>query len=117
MVDGVMLLVDAAEGPLPQTRYVLSKALEAKLAPIVVINKIDRPDARPQEVLNEIYDLFIDLDADETQLDFPVLYTVAKAGTASLDPDKPGTDLQPLFESIVATIPAATGNADGTLQI
>ena len=78
MVDGVMLLVDAAEGPLPQTRYVLSKALEAKLPPIVVINKIDRPDARPQEVLNEIYDLFIDLDADESQLDFPVLYAVAK---------------------------------------
>jgi len=82
MVDGVMLLVDAAEGPLPQTRYVLAKALEAKLPPIVVINKIDRPDARPQEVLNEIYDLFIDLDADESQLDFPVLYAVAKAGTA-----------------------------------
>ena len=80
MVDGVMLLVDAAEGPLPQTRYVLAKALEAKLPPIVVINKIDRPDARPQEVLNEIYDLFIDLDADEDQLDFPVLYAVAKAG-------------------------------------
>ena len=86
MVDGVMLLVDAAEGPLPQTRYVLAKALEAKLPPIVVINKIDRPDARPQEVLNEIYDLFIDLDADESQLDFPVLYAVAKAGTATTDP-------------------------------
>src|SRR6185503_19308285 len=100
MVDGVMLLVDAAEGPLPQTRYVLAKALEAKLAPIVVINKIDRPDARPQEVLNEIYDLFIDLDADETQLDFPVLYAVAKAGTATLDMAKPGENLQPLFETI-----------------
>ena len=85
MVDGVMLLVDASEGPLPQTRYVLSKALEAKLPPIVVINKIDRPDARPQEVLNEIYDLFIDLDAKEDQLDFPVLYTNAKEGTASTD--------------------------------
>ncbi len=83
MVDGVMLLVDAAEGPLPQTRYVLAKALEAKLKPIVVINKIDRPDARPQEVLNEVYDLFIDLDAEESQLDFPVLYCVAKAGTAT----------------------------------
>ncbi len=93
MVDGVMLLVDAAEGPLPQTRYVLAKALEAKLKPIVVINKIDRPDARPQEVLNEIYDLFIDLDADESQLDFPVLYAVAKAGTATLDLAKPGVDL------------------------
>ena len=81
MVDGVMLLVDASEGPLPQTRYVLGKALEAKLPPIVVINKIDRADARPQEVLNEIYDLFIDLDAAEEQLEFPVLYTNAKAGT------------------------------------
>ena len=102
MVDGVMLLVDAAEGPLPQTRYVLSKALEAKLPPIVVINKIDRPDARPQEVLNEIYDLFIDLDAEESQLDFPVLYAVAKAGTATHRSGQvPGTDLQPLFEAIV----------------
>ena len=81
MVDGVMLLVDASEGPLPQTRYVLSKALEAKLTPIVVINKIDRPDARAQEVLNEVYDLFIDLDAEEDQLDFPVLYTNGKLGT------------------------------------
>ena len=117
MVDGVMLLVDAAEGPLPQTRYVLAKALEAKLLPIVVINKIDRPDARPQEVLNEIYDLFIDLDADESQLDFPVLYTVAKNGTATTDPAVPGVNLQPLFESIVSTIPPATGNETGTLQI
>ena len=117
MVDGVMLLVDAAEGPLPQTRYVLAKALEAHLKPIVVINKIDRPDARPQEVLDEIYDLFIDLDADETQLDFPVLYAVAKAGTASLDMAKPGVDLQPLFETIVSEIPPATGDAEGTLQI
>jgi GTP-binding protein len=117
MVDGVMLLVDAAEGPLPQTRYVLSKALEAKLPPIVVINKIDRPDARPQEVLNEIYDLFIDLDADEHQLDFPVLYCVAKQGTSSLDPAQPGTSLQPLFETIVKTIPAATGDSEAPLQI
>ena len=117
MVDGVMLLVDAAEGPLPQTRYVLAKALEAKLKPIVVINKIDRPDARAQEVLNEIYDLFIDLDADESQLDFPVLYAVAKLGTATTDMANPGTDLQPLFESIVSTIPAATGDVDAPLQI
>src|SRR5260221_10239143 len=85
MVDGVMLLVDASEGPLPQTRYVLSKALEAKLPPIVVINKIDRSDARPQEVLNEIYDLFIDLDADESVLEFPVIYTNGKLGTATMD--------------------------------
>jgi GTP-binding protein len=117
MVDGVMLLVDAAEGPLPQTRYVLAKALEAKLKPIVVINKIDRPDARPKEVLDEIYDLFIDLDADESQLDFPVLYVVAKIGTATLDLDKPGVDLQPLFETIISTIPPATGDPEGTLQI
>ena len=117
MVDGVMLLVDAAEGPLPQTRYVLSKALEAKLPPIVVINKIDRPDARPQEVLNEIYDLFIDLDADESQLDFPVLYAIAKSGTASTDTTKPGVDLQPLFKAIVDTIPEATGDPEGALQI
>src|SRR5487761_2704872 len=117
LVDGVLLLVDASEGPLPQTRYVLRKALEAKLPPIVVINKIDRADARPQEVLNEIYDLFIDLDADESQLDFPVLYAVAKAGTATLDPATPGVDLQPLFETIVSTIPPATGDADATLQI
>src|SRR5271156_3436877 len=109
MVDGVVLLVDAAEGPLPQTRYVLSKALEAKLKPMVVINKIDRPDARVQEVLNEIYDLFIDLDAEEDQLDFPVLYCVAKQGTATTDMAKPGTDLQPLFKAIVDTIPAAVG--------
>ncbi len=117
MVDGVMLLVDAAEGPLPQTRYVLAKALEAKLPPIVVINKIDRPDARPQEVLNEVYDLFIDLDADEHQLEFPVLYTVAKLGTATTNIDEPGKDLQPLFETIVNTIPPAQGDAEGALQI
>ena len=90
MVDGVMLLVDASEGPLPQTRFVLRKALERRLTPIVVINKIDRPDARAPEVLNEIYDLFIDLDATEDQLDFPVLYTNASTGTASLDADGVG---------------------------
>ena len=117
MVDGVMLLVDASEGPLPQTRYVLSKALEAKLPPIVVINKIDRSDARPQEVLNEIYDLFIDLDAHEDQLEFPVLYTNAKTGTASRDIKKGGEDLQPLFNAIVKTIPPAKGNPKGSLQI
>jgi GTP-binding protein len=117
MVDGVMLLVDASEGPLPQTRYVLSKALEAKLQPILVINKIDRPDARPQEVLNEVYDLFIDLDAQEDQLDFPVLYTNAKNGTASFDPKVPGTDLTPLFETIMATIPVAGGDSEAPLQI
>jgi GTP-binding protein len=116
MVDGVMLLVDASEGPLPQTRYVLSKALEAHLPPILVINKIDRSDARPQEVLNEVYDLFIDLDAKEDQLDFPVLYTNAKAGTASTDV-KGGDNLQPLFETIVQRIPEPKGDPAGPLQI
>ncbi|MGP8260735.1 MAG: translational GTPase TypA [Acidobacteriaceae bacterium] len=117
MVDGVLLLVDASEGPLPQTRYVLSKALEARLTPMVVINKIDRPDARAQEVLNEVYDLFIDLDADESMLDFPVLYTNGKVGTATTDLAIPGTDLQPLFEQIIQTIPVASGDPDGPLQI
>jgi GTP-binding protein len=117
MVDGVMLLVDASEGPLPQTRYVLGKALEAKLPPIVVINKIDRGDARPQEVLNEIYDLFIDLDAKEEQLDFPVLYTNAKLGTASTDIKVPGENLRPLFDAILNTIPAPNGDSSGSLQI
>ena len=117
MVDGVMLLVDASEGPLPQTRYVLSKALEANLQPILVINKIDRTDARPQEVLNEVYDLFIDLDAKEEQLDFPVLYTNAKTGTAAIHQGAAGEDLRPLFEAIVDTIPAPRGDAGGTLQI
>jgi len=117
MVDGVMLLVDASEGPLPQTRYVLGKALEAKLPPIVVINKIDRSDARPQEVLNEIYDLFIDLDAKEEQLDFPVLYTNAKTGTASTEIKTPGENLRPLFDAILNTIPAPKGDPAGPLQI
>src|SRR5438270_4318090 len=110
IVDGVMLLVDASEGPLPQTRYVLSKALEAKLATILVINKIDRPDARAQEVLNEVYDLFIDLDADEDQLGFPVLYTNGRVGTATTDLAKPGTDLRPLFETILTTLPEPAGS-------
>src|SRR6266568_1708083 len=117
IVDGVMLLVDASEGPLPQTRYVLMKALEAKLTPIVVINKIDRPDARAPEVLNEIYDLFIDLDASEDQLDFPVLYTNARIGTASLDPEVPGEDLRPLFDAVVKHVPAPRGNPDAPLQL
>jgi GTP-binding protein len=117
IVDGVMLLVDASEGPLPQTRYVLMKALEAKLPPVLVINKIDRPDARIQEVLNEVYDLFIDLDATEDQLDFPVVYTNAKAGVAKLDPASDGTNLQPLFETIIKHIPAPRGDASETLQL
>src|SRR5512134_2151937 len=105
MVDGVLLLVDASEGPLPQTRFVLKKALELSLTPIIVINKIDRPDARIQEVLNEVYDLFIDLDAHEDQLEFPVLYTNARAGTCRLRPDGEDHRLGPLFEQIVRTIP------------
>ena len=117
IVDGVMLLVDASEGPLPQTRYVLMKALEAKLPPIVVINKIDRADARIQEVLNEIYDLFIDLDATEDQLDFPVIYTNAKAGIAKLAPEDESSDLRPMFEAILKHIPAPAGNAEAVLQL
>src|SRR2546430_5782253 len=117
MVDGVMLLVDASEGPLPQTRYVLGKALEANLPPILVINKIDRPDARAQEVLNEVYDLFIDLDAKEEQLDFPVLYTNAKLGTASTSANVHGDDLRPLFDAILDMIPAPAGEAASPLQI
>src|SRR5207245_9588659 len=117
MVDGVMLLVDASEGPLPQTRYVLSKALEAHLPPIVVINKIDRPDARVPQVLDEIYDLFIDLDATEDQLDFPVLYAIAKTGVAKSNMDDPSTDLRPLFDAIVKHIPCPVGDPDGVLQM
>ncbi|MGC1200381.1 MAG: translational GTPase TypA [Candidatus Acidiferrales bacterium] len=117
MVDGVLVLVDASEGPLPQTRYVLQKALTAKLPPIIVLNKIDRPDARPAAVLDEIYDLFIDLDATEDQLDFPVLYTNARDGYALLKPDDDSKTLQPLFEMIVASIPPPSGDPDATLQI
>jgi GTP-binding protein len=117
MVDGIMLLVDASEGPLPQTRFVLRKALERQLTPVVVINKIDRPDARPAAVLNEIYDLFIDLDATEAQLDFPVVYTNAREGRASLDPATPGEDLRPLFEAIVGHIPPPRGDASAPLQM
>jgi GTP-binding protein len=117
IVDGVMLLVDASEGPLPQTRYVLMKALEAKLPPIVVINKIDRPDSRIQEVLNEIYDLFIDLDAAEDQLDFPVIYTNAKAGIAKRGMEDPSADLRPLFDTIRERIPPPVGDPGGPLQL
>ena len=116
IVDGVMLLVDASEGPLPQTRYVLSKALEARLTPIVVINKIDRPDARIQEVLNEVYDLFIDLDASEEQLEFPIIYAIARDGVAKLSPEDDSKDLRPLFEAIVEHIPGPAGDPEGTLQ-
>ena len=117
LVDGVMLLVDASEGPLPQTRYVLMKALEASLPPIVVINKIDRPDARIQEVLNEIYDLFIDLDATEDQLEFPIIYTNAKAGIAKTSLEDPSTDLRPLFDAILEHCPMPAGDPDAILQL
>src|SRR5262245_15838717 len=116
MVDGVMLLVDASEGPLPQTRFVLRKALERGLTPILVMNKIDRSDARPKAVLDEVYDLFIDLDATDAQLDFPVLYTNAREGTATTDLDAPGTDLRPLFDAVVAHLPAPRGSAEAPLQ-
>ena len=117
MVDGVVLLVDASEGPLPQTRYVLQKALAAKLPPVVVLNKIDRADARAKEVLDEIYDLFIDLDATEDQLDFPVIYTNAREGVAHRALGDNSKDLLPLFEAIVQKIPAPTGDPEATLQI
>ena len=117
MVDGVVLLVDASEGPLPQTRYVLQKALAAKLPPVIVLNKIDRADARPAEVLNEIYDLFIDLDATEDQLDFPVVYTNARAGVAHRKIGDDSKDLLPLFEAIVNNIPRPTGDTAGALQL
>ena len=117
MVDGVVLLVDASEGPLPQTRYVLQKALAAKLPPVVVLNKIDRADARPNEVLDEIYDLFIDLDATEDQLDFPVIYTNARDGVAHRKQGDHSKDLLPLFEAIVKHIPAPAGDPHGVLQI
>jgi GTP-binding protein len=116
MVDGVLLLVDACEGPLPQTRFVLKKALESGLVPIVCINKIDRQDARPAEVLDEVYDLFIDLDANDSQLDFPVLYTNAREGVALTEPDGTGTDLKPLFEAIIRHLPGPEVDPDQPLQ-
>jgi GTP-binding protein len=116
MVDGVILLVDAAEGPMPQTRFVLQKALEAGLTPLVVINKIDRPDARINEVINEIYDLFIDLDAEEEQLEFPILYTIGKDGIAKEELDDNSTDMRPLFEKIVEYMPPPSYNPEKGLQ-
>jgi GTP-binding protein len=117
IVDGVMLLVDASEGPLPQTRYVLSKALEARLPQIVVINKIDRPDARIPQVLDEIYDLFIDLDATEDQLNFPVIYTNGKEGIAKYKLDDDSNNLRPLFDTILAKTPPPPGDPDAILQL
>ena len=116
MVDGVLLLVDASEGPLPQTRFVLRKALEAHLPVILVVNKVDRPDARVKEVVDEVYELFLDLDADEHQIEFPILYTNARAGSASTNPDVAGTDLEPLFRALVDHIPAPTYDDGHPLQ-
>ncbi len=116
MVDAVLLLVDASEGPLPQTRFVLRKALEARLPVILVVNKVDRPDARIDAVVDEVYELFLDLDADESQIDFPIVYTNAKAGWASLDPEIPGTDLKPLLELLLEYVPAPEHDPDHPLQ-
>ncbi|HEX4776297.1 MAG TPA: GTP-binding protein, partial [Acidimicrobiia bacterium] len=116
MVDGVLLLVDASEGPLPQTRFVLRKALEARLPVVLVVNKVDRPDARVAEVVDETYELFLDLDAREDQIDFPIVYTNARAGWASLDADAAGTDLKPLFELLLDHIPAPTYDESHPLQ-
>jgi GTP-binding protein len=117
MVDGAMLLVDASEGPLPQTRFVLRKALEAGLAVMVCVNKIDRPDARVQEVVNEVYDLFIDLGADDAQIDFPVLYSVARDGWCTSTYGEKGTDLRPMFDTIVKHVPPPPGDAAEPLQL
>jgi GTP-binding protein len=116
MVDGVLLLVDASEGPLPQTRFVLRKALEQRLPVVLVVNKVDRPDARIKEVVDEVYSLFIDLDATERQIDFPIVYTIARDGRAGLDPDDLAPDLEPLFETLLATIPPPTYDPDHPLQ-
>src|SRR5213076_1426866 len=110
MVDGVLLLVDAVEGPMPQTRFVLQKALQAGHRAIVVVNKIDRADARPDYVIDQTFDLFVQLGADDRQLDFPIIYANALSGMATLDPTKPGEDLRPLFDTIVEHIPAPTGD-------
>ena len=116
MVDGVLLLVDASEGPLPQTRFVLRKALELNLPVVLVVNKVDRPDARADEVVNEVYELFLDLDASETQIEFPIVYANARAGHAGLAPDELADDLRPLFETILATIPPPSFDPEHPLQ-
>ena len=117
MVNGVILVVDAFEGAMPQTKFVLRKALELKLPVIVCVNKIDRPEARPTEVVDEVLELFLDLDADESQLDCPFVFASAKAGTATLDPDQTGTNMVPLFETIIDYIPAPEGDPDAGTQV
>src|SRR4051795_3528631 len=117
MADGCFLLVDAAEGPMPQTRFVLKKAFEHQLRPIVIINKIDRPDARADQVLNEVFDLFVELGADDEALDFPVLYASGRAGTATWSIEKPGTDIIPVFEALMKHAPPPHGDKDKPLQI
>ena len=117
MVDGVILLVDAAEGPRPQTRFVLRKALEAGLSVVLVVNKIDRSDARLAEVVDETYELFLDLEATEDQIEFPIVYVDARAGTATLDPDQPGTDLAPFFDVVLSHVPPPTYDAEAPLRV
>src|SRR6202167_1476362 len=117
MADGVFLLVDAAEGPMPQTRFVLKKAFQHELRPIVVLNKIDRPDARAHQVLDEVFDLFVELGADDATLDFPVLYASGRQGTASWELEKPGTDIVPVFEALLKHIPAPHGDPEKSLQL
>ena len=117
MVNGVLLLVDAAEGPMPQTRFVLEKALALQHRVIVVVNKIDRPDARIPEVIDEVLELLMDLNASDEQLDSPMVFCSGRAGTASLDPDRPGTDLKPLFDTILSYMPAPSGDENKALQV
>src|SRR5882724_9148628 len=117
MADGALLLVDAAEGPMPQTRFVLRKAFECGLRPIVVVNKIDRPDARPTEVLNAVFDLFVELNADDATLDFPTVYASGRQGIATTDLNVPGTDIRPLFDTILKNVPAPEVDADAPLQM
>src|SRR6266446_4896902 len=117
MADGVLMLVDAAEGPLPQTRFVLRKAFENGLRPIVIINKIDRPDARPTEVLNAVFDLFVELDADEATLDFPVIYAAGRQGISTTDLAIPATDIRPLYEAILRHVPPPEVKPDAALQM
>ena len=117
MVDGVLLLVDSFEGPMPQTRFVLKKALALGLPVIVVVNKVDRPDARCDEVVDEVLDLFIELGADESALDRPIIYASARQGTATLDLSQPGEDLRPLFDAILEYIPAPEGDMEGPAQV